>query len=43
MEQLRQTDHDSSIVIDVPMWAFDDFASGTQNIETNYRRVGLKA
>jgi len=32
-----------SMLIDVPTRAFDDFAGGAQDVETNYRILGLKA
>jgi hypothetical protein len=30
------------MLIDVPTRAFDDFAGGTQDVETNYRILGLQ-
>ena len=32
----------SSMLIDVPTRAFDDFAGGAQDVETNYRILGLQ-
>src|SRR6266851_2878282 len=32
-----------NMLIDVPTRAFDDFAGGAQDVETNYRILGLQA